>query len=53
MKHGGGGSIMLWGCFSSAGAGALVKIDEIMFSSKYQADLMKKIYLTVLTLWDI
>ncbi|MCJ8729688.1 hypothetical protein PDJAM_G00109390 [Pangasius djambal] len=38
VKHG-GGSIMLWGCFSSAGTGALVKVEEIMNSSKYQSIL--------------
>ena len=29
MTHG-GGSILVWGCFSSRGVGNLVKIDEIM-----------------------
>jgi hypothetical protein len=27
VKHGGGSSIMLWGCFSSAGTGKLVRIE--------------------------
>ena len=34
MKHG-GGSIMLWGCFSSAGSGKLVRIEGIMDGAKY------------------
>ena len=34
VKH--GGSIMLWGCFSSAGTGALVKIDGKMDGAKYR-----------------
>ena len=32
-----GGSVMFWGCFNSRGPGALVKIDGIMNSTKYQA----------------
>lgn len=34
VKHG-GGNMMLWGSFSSAGTGALVRIDGIMDSKKY------------------
>jgi hypothetical protein len=44
VKHG-GGSILLWGCFSAAGPGELVTIKGIMDSEKYreilQANLMK------------
>src|SRR4029434_8684053 len=32
----GGGSLMLWGCFSSKGPGHIVRIDGIMDSIKYQ-----------------
>src|SRR4029434_5362295 len=32
----GGGSLMLWGCFSSKGPGHLVRIHGIMDSIKYQ-----------------
>jgi hypothetical protein len=32
----GDGSLMLWGCFSSKGAGPLVRIHGIMDSIKYQ-----------------
>ena len=32
----GGGSIMLWRCFSSAGTGKLVKIEGVMNGAKYR-----------------
>ena len=35
LKHG-GDSIMLWGCFSSAGTGALVRIEGKMDGAKYR-----------------
>uniref|UniRef100_A0AAY5L5F5 Tc1-like transposase DDE domain-containing protein n=1 Tax=Esox lucius TaxID=8010 RepID=A0AAY5L5F5_ESOLU len=43
----GGGSIMLWGCFSSAGTGALVRVEGIMNSSKYQAILAQNLQASV------
>lgn len=40
VKHG-GGSLMVWGCFSSNGVGQLVKIDEKM-TGQYYVNLLKK-----------
>ena len=40
LKHG-GGSIMLWGCFSAAENGTLVKIEGKMNGAKYRELLMK------------
>ncbi len=42
VKHG-GGRIMLWGCFSSAGTGALVKVEGIMNSSISQSILAQNL----------
>ena len=35
VKHG-GGSTMLWGCFSAAGTGRLVRIEEKRNTAKYR-----------------
>ena len=39
----GGGSLMLWGCFAASGPRALVKINGIMNSTKYQDILAKNL----------
>uniref|UniRef100_A0A8C7LU61 Tc1-like transposase DDE domain-containing protein n=1 Tax=Oncorhynchus mykiss TaxID=8022 RepID=A0A8C7LU61_ONCMY len=42
VKHG-GGSIMVWACFSSAGTGKMVKIDGKMDGAKYRTILEKNL----------
>ncbi|KAF4081800.1 hypothetical protein AMELA_G00165310, partial [Ameiurus melas] len=43
----GGDIIVLWFCFSSAGTGALVKIERIMESSKFQSILEQTLQASV------
>jgi len=40
VKHG-GGSVFVWGCFSMAGVGDLVKIEGIMKKEEYKKILMR------------
>ena len=43
VKHG-GGSIMLWGCFSVAGTGKLVRIEAKMNGAKYREILIENLH---------
>lgn len=40
IKHG-GGSVMIWGCFSSCGVGPLIRIEGIMDAEKYKEILLR------------
>uniref|UniRef100_A0AAZ3QN80 Tc1-like transposase DDE domain-containing protein n=1 Tax=Oncorhynchus tshawytscha TaxID=74940 RepID=A0AAZ3QN80_ONCTS len=43
VKHG-GGSIMLWECFSAAGTGRLVRIKAKMYGAKYREILNETLF---------
>uniref|UniRef100_A0A673Y5D8 Tc1-like transposase DDE domain-containing protein n=1 Tax=Salmo trutta TaxID=8032 RepID=A0A673Y5D8_SALTR len=45
MKHG-GGSIMLWGCFSAAETERLVRIEQKMYGEKYRENLDENLLLS-------
>ncbi len=47
----GGGSIMLWGCFSATGTGRLVRTEGKMDAEKYRAVLSENLFQSALDLW--
>lgn len=46
----GGGSIMLWGCFSAAGSGRIVRIEGKMTAAKYREILQENLLQSALEL---